>query len=286
MNIANLKINLEKCIGCGLCIKVCPGSLLLLNENSQVVSKPITEFGWNGCWKCQHCLAVCPTGAISVLGKQPENSLPKLNEKVTGKVFDSLLVNRRSCRRFVHKNVEKKLIKQLLSMLSSVPNGGNKMQVEYTIVDDINSMDYLRKKAYKRMDEFAEQGIFAEGFDEKSYYDLKKAEKNVRPDMLFCDAPHLFIAHVPTGNGCWKEDAAIASAYFDLLCQAHGLGSIIMSYCIDVLALMPDILSYLQIPENHYFSIAVGFGYSEIKYVRGVQKEGEYKVNYVNIEDQ
>ncbi|MFQ9525611.1 MAG: 4Fe-4S binding protein [Eubacterium ramulus] len=24
---------------------------------------------WYGCWGCQHCLTVCPNGAISVLGK-------------------------------------------------------------------------------------------------------------------------------------------------------------------------------------------------------------------------
>ncbi|WP_443027915.1 hypothetical protein [Stomatobaculum longum] len=23
------------------------------------------RFGWRGCWKCQHCLAVCPHGAVS-----------------------------------------------------------------------------------------------------------------------------------------------------------------------------------------------------------------------------
>lgn len=283
MNIANLKIDLEKCVGCGLCTKVCPGSLLSLNEKRQPISKPITEFGWNGCWKCQHCLAVCPAGAVSVLGKLPENSLPKLNEQKTGAVFDSLLVNRRSCRRFIRKNVEKERIKHLLSMLSSIPNGGNKMQVEYTIIDDIDSMDHLREKAYKRMEELAKQGIYAKGFDENSYHDLKNAEHDVRPDMLFCSAPHLFIAHVPVGKGCWKQDVDIASTYFDLLCQAHGLGSIIMSYCIDVLELMPDIQSLLKIPQDHYISVAVGFGYPEIIYARGVQKEDERCVNYVSI---
>jgi Fe-S-cluster-containing hydrogenase component 2 len=26
--------------------------------------------------ECQHCLALCPTGAISLLGKKPEDSRP------------------------------------------------------------------------------------------------------------------------------------------------------------------------------------------------------------------
>lgn len=56
-------------------------------------------------------------------------------------------------------------------------------------------MDYIRNLAYKRMDELAERGIFAEGFDEKSYEDLKNAEKSVRPDMLFVEH-YIYLFHI------------------------------------------------------------------------------------------
>lgn len=279
MNIAHLKIDNEKCIGCGLCTKVCPGSLLYLNAQNKAAHVPITEFGWNGCWKCQHCMAVCPAGAVSVLDKKPENSLPPFPVEKTARMMDSLVSNRRSHRRYLRKNVDRSLILHIISLLQNAPNGGNKELVEYTLIDDIRQMDYIRGLAYKKMEDLAKQGIYAAGYDKASYEDLKQAEKSVRPDMLFCGAPHLLIPHAPAGNGCWKQDTDIACAYFELLCNAHGLGAIMMSYCMDVLNIMPDIKNLLNIPDTHYIGMAVGFGYPEIKYARGVQREDELKLD-------
>ena len=69
MNLANFQVDTEKCIGCGLCVKVCPGGILHLNAERKCEMDEIDSFGWNGCWKCEHCLAVCPKGAISIFGK-------------------------------------------------------------------------------------------------------------------------------------------------------------------------------------------------------------------------
>jgi Fe-S-cluster-containing hydrogenase component 2 len=56
------------------------------------------------CWRCQHCLAVCPQGAISIFGKKPEDSLPPAPKEM-GEYMEQLIVNRRSCRRFLDQNV-------------------------------------------------------------------------------------------------------------------------------------------------------------------------------------
>lgn len=285
MNIANFKVDHEKCISCKLCTKVCPNNLIYLNEQNKVCHKSIDVFGWDGCWKCQHCMAVCPKGAISILDKNPKNSLLPYEVEKTSAIMDSLVVNRRSHRRYLRKNVDNNLIMHIFSILQNAPNGGNKQQVQYTLINDIEQMDYLRKIAYNRMEQLAKQGIYAKGYDQKSYNQLKEAEKSVRPDMLFCGVPHLLIPHTPIGKGCWQQDTAIACTYFELLCNAHGLAAIFMSYCLDVLNLMPDIKSLLNIPDNHYISMAVGFGYPEIKYARGVQKETELKLDIINIKD-
>ena len=52
-----------------------------------------------------------------------------------------------------------------------------------------------------------------------------------------------------------------------------------MSFCLDVLDLMPDIKEMLQIPKAHDHHMAIGFGYPEIRYARGVQKENDLNVN-------
>lgn len=68
---------------------------------------------------------------------------------------------------------------------------------------------------------------------------MKEPEKSVRKDdLLFCGAPNLFIAHERC-VGKWAEDSkvncVVATTYFELLCNAHGLGTTIMSYPAEVL---------------------------------------------------
>ena len=72
MGNAEFRVNTDKCIGCGLCLDVCPGNMvggdvLRMMDGHPVMVDP-GKFGWQGCWRCQHCLAACPEGAISILG--------------------------------------------------------------------------------------------------------------------------------------------------------------------------------------------------------------------------
>ena len=104
-----------------------------------------------------------------------------------------------------------------------------------------------------------------------------------KDDLLFCGAPHLFIAH-DKATGRWAEDNKIncnlATAYFELLANAFGLGAIIMSYPSDVICeLAPEARKLLGIPEDHYMKLIVGFGYPEIPYARGVQKDRSAKIH-------
>lgn len=275
MNIANFLVDTEGCIGCGLCEKVCPGGILHLNAARKCEMDEIDQFGWWGCWKCEHCLAVCPKGAISIFGKKPEDSIPPVRPEAAAPVMDALVMNRHSCRRFLQKDVPTELIDAMLQCIGNAPNGGNKQQVEFTLIDDRAQMDHFRSLAYAKMDRLADQGVYPTGFDKPSYEDMKRWEKTVRPDMLFCAAPYLLIPHAPLGKGEPVEDVMTAAAYFELLCASRGLGAVMMTFPKDALQNMPEIRAMLQIPEGHYVGVMLGFGWPEIRYARGTQRSVE-----------
>lgn len=277
------ELDKSKCIKCGNCINVCSGMVLEAGQDGYPVMKPFERFGWRGCWRCEHCLAVCPAGAISIFGKKPENSLPPPPPEM-GDYMEQLAVNRRSCRRYLDKNVSPDVISRILKAMESAPTGGNSCGVEYTVIDDKERTREIWSAAYPVMEQSAKRHNYTSSFSDFYYGKMKQSEKTVRKgDLLFCGAPHLFIAHERC-VGKWAEDSKVncnlATAYFELLANAFGLGTVIMSYPADVLReLAPTAREMLNIPADHYMNLIVGFGYPEIRYARGVQKERGGKIH-------
>ena len=276
-------VDKSKCIKCGNCINTCSGMVLEFGEDGYPEMKDFERYGWRGCWRCQHCLAVCPVGAISIFGKDPKDSKPPVPEEM-GEYMERLLTNRRTCRRYLDKNVDRSIIDRILKAMESAPTGGNACNVEYTVIDDKTRVKEIWNVAYPKMEELAKKHIYTHSFSDFYYKKMKQSEKTVRKDdLLFCGAPHLFIAHEKC-VGKWAEDSKvncnIASAYFELIANSFGLGTAIMSYPSEVLEeLVPEARKMLGIPEDHYIKLIVGFGYPEIKYHRGVQKDRKNKIH-------
>lgn len=59
-DVVTLTLNNDACVGCGMCIDVCPhGVLALEGRKARMVDR-------NGCMECGACAKNCPTGALTV----------------------------------------------------------------------------------------------------------------------------------------------------------------------------------------------------------------------------
>lgn len=59
-HLVTLKLEPAKCVGCGLCVTVCPQRVLQMNEKkAEIVAK-------TRCIECGACMSNCPVGAVQV----------------------------------------------------------------------------------------------------------------------------------------------------------------------------------------------------------------------------
>ena len=55
----SIQINQQKCVGCGQCMEVCPGTLIEKEQGKAVMRYP------RDCWGCASCVKECHFGAIT-----------------------------------------------------------------------------------------------------------------------------------------------------------------------------------------------------------------------------
>ncbi|HEX2949078.1 MAG TPA: 4Fe-4S dicluster domain-containing protein [Armatimonadota bacterium] len=128
----------SRCTRCGLCARDCVSKII---QQTADTLPSIAIEREEQCLKCQHCLAVCPSGAISILGKSPQDSQPINRDFLPS--FDQmahLVRSRRSIRHYKQENVDQELLARLLKALANVQTGANACQLTFTVIDDITTM--------------------------------------------------------------------------------------------------------------------------------------------------
>jgi ferredoxin len=120
----HITIDAEKCNGCGLCTEVCSDYNISMIDGKAVVTGEKSVFG---CIGCGHCMAICPTGAISVNGRclSPDDLFP-IPDKSEMPSYESLLKlyqRRRSIREYKDTPVEQELIDKILEAAATAPMG-------------------------------------------------------------------------------------------------------------------------------------------------------------------
>ena len=99
MESFHFTVDPDKCIRCGRCIQCCSSVILGWGADGlpHMAEWADGVAGWHGCYRCQHCLAVCPAGAVSIFGRRPEDSLTP-DQAATPLQLEALMRCRRACR--------------------------------------------------------------------------------------------------------------------------------------------------------------------------------------------
>ncbi|WMC91421.1 nitroreductase family protein [Kineothrix sp. MB12-C1] len=253
-----IKIDVEKCIGCGLCCKDCPSHVLVLKKGKAAI---LAE----KCLECGHCVAICPTEAFTMSGYDMDEV--KTYDKNSFGIDEDILLNtiqfRRSVRHYKDKQVEKEVIKKIIEAGRFTPTGSNKQRVRYIVAQkSIPMFENEALKTFKKLKRLLEiAGKFI-----KLPYDVSRYK--LEPGFFFHGAPTvLFIISDDT------VDASLASMSMELMAESMGLGTLYVGFFAVAAKRSNRIRKELGLTKKENVVTCLAMGYPDVKYMRTVPRK-------------
>ncbi|NDV23414.1 nitroreductase family protein [Desulfovibrio sp. JC022] len=270
----DFSVNEELCVLCGLCAQDCFHGIIELDEYPKIVDE-------QRCFECLHCLAVCPAGAISILGHSPEGSSPLKGNLPGEDMMATLIKGRRSIRSYKPEPLEPERIQKLLDTAWHAPTGVNSRSVHITLMDDPDSVKKFRDEIYDRLEDALKDEISEIPYVVNLFKMVCQQMKENSVDILLRDAPHFIIVSAPQSAPSRTADMTIFLSYFELMAQSMKIGTLWNGLLRRVVeSVLPDLKEKLGIPEDHEIGYAMLFGKPAVKYQRTVER-GEARVRRV-----
>lgn len=161
VHMGMMKVDVEKCTGCGLCIENCLFSTWEMGENN------VPRFKENQpCFSCYNCMVACPKGAISIGEPYHVNSgffvtlphslpavMPLEPQNAEGNpdewnAVEKVIYTRRSVRNFSDKPVPEPLIRRVLEAGRAAPSGGNCQPWKFIVITNKALINELNEVAW------------------------------------------------------------------------------------------------------------------------------------------
>jgi len=278
-NPVTTTIDPDSCVGCGLCVEVCPAKTITMLDGKAVVTGSYSM-------GCGHCEAVCPAGAIKVESLEHPFGLSSVavdnrwlphGEYDTGQLV-RLMRSRRSCRNFSAREIDRAVLEDLVKIGTTAPSGTNCQAWTFAILANRFEVEALGEQmarffhALNRMAERAWLRFFSRIFGGNAlgsyyhrYYETVREGlrlwDNEGVDTLFHGAVAAIIVGGKKSASSPMEDALLASQNILLAAHGLGLGSCMIGFAVEAIKRDKLIRELLQVPadESVYAFIALGY---------------------------
>lgn len=250
-------IDTDKCIGCGLCSKVCAAHNLGINHN-----KAFTRM--NDCIMCGQCSAVCPKKAISVIGFGKDQIEKTEDIQLNPDHVLNTIRFRRSIRSFKETEISKEIIGQILEAGRLTHTAKNMQDVSFVVLN--KEKDRIEKMAVKMFKAF------------KPIADLfSPMSRNNRIDdnFFFFNAPVVIVILAKD-----KTNGILAAQNMEFVAEAHGLGVLYSGFFTMAANASQKIKKAIAVPKGKRVAMTLVLGYPNVKFMRSTPHK-ELEVRYM-----
>jgi nitroreductase/Pyruvate/2-oxoacid:ferredoxin oxidoreductase delta subunit len=283
----------EKCIGCGLCVKVCPSRTLSMQDAKAVVTGDRSI-------QCGHCAVVCPVDAVTVKAVDKNSSrfstFVQEDSWLPFGEFDTvqlvrLMGLRRSCRNYTARPVDRAILDDLIKIGVTAPSGTNSQSWTFTVLRTRKSVMNLAERvaAFFRKLNRVSENRYLRGFmkligrpelDEyyREYHDSVEEAladwETSGVDRLLHGATAVIAVGSRPGASCPAEDALLATQNILLAAHSMGLGVCLIGFAVEAMRRDIRIKRSLGIPDDEIVYSVIALGYPDERYRRvGVRKK-------------
>jgi nitroreductase/NAD-dependent dihydropyrimidine dehydrogenase PreA subunit len=254
----------EKCNRDGICVEACGFKLI---ERKEADSVPTLIAGSEAlCVRCGHCVAVCPTGALSQSFMGPQDCIEMKGEiPINLEQAEQFLRSRRSIRSYTGEPVERHKLKELIEVSGYAPSARNARPVRFLVIEDKSEVrglsglvaDWLRATIEK-----------APALARKSYFGRVVALWDGGRDPICHNAPHLLIAHADENARLAEVDCVLALDYVGLIAVPLGLGTTWAGFVMAAMTSYPPVMEAVNLPKGHKCFGVMMVGYPKLKFMR------------------
>ena len=280
-------IDLETCMGDGICAEVCPENALEIVNEKAVTVEDRAGF----CISCGQCVAVCPTESLQ-MPRTEMGDFSRLKPAPFGfDEFHEFLRRRRSVRVFKNRPVDRETIDKILQASATAPMGLPPHTTEVVVIDSPEERDFLLTELVRHYDSMIKAfsnpvgravvrlSAGAENFNMLEKHIIETARfanelyRRDGTDRYMYHAPALMIFHGSRWGMSCEESAHLVCHHAMLAAVALGLGTTIIGMIPPIVERSKDLRARYGIPKDHRVLTSLILGYPKYRYRQGIRRD-------------